>query len=618
MKEFKNVLFHKNGKTFQGNVQLTTHHVILVHNDKHYSFAYSLIYLINRKLGSVLLDNHDGMNFLGNKITIDLTNLKDFVNIKILCKNFFVFSIDFSNSLDSDLFFNELFHFAMKSSINDLLAFSITLDDKIIDSNLNNKCWNIYKLENEFSRQGLFNNNNFRISNINKKYSFCKTYPSNFIIPSTISDNTLLHASKFRSKNRIPVLSYYYKQNNRCIIRSSQPLVGLTQKRSIHDELLIKSFFNSSNKNLIVDARPYKNAYAQFTIGGGTEILNNYKIESNKKNSPTDENIERIFLGIDNIHLISNTYNFLLNDIFFNNDINLPINNLTLNSNQKYINWINFIKLLLQSATDLTKSIVLNDSNILIHCSDGWDRTTQVSTLLQICIDPYFRTLEGFIVLIEKEWLSFGHKFLDRSNHLNLNLDLCQTKSSNNSSPKIFQKDDKNGITSANLFGKDANNFGTSSPNLPSKNFFDNFVSKFDNLLYSTINQNNNNDFSPIFHQFLDCIYQLLHQLENMFEFNEYFIRTLVYHLYSCKFGTFLTNTEKDRQNSNLSSKTLSIWYHFLSPKNKSNFINKNFDPQLKVNGVDWILPDFNDIKWWYQLYDRTDNELNCNFNKIV
>ena len=51
----------------------------------------------------------------------------------------------------------------------------------------------------------------------------------------------------------------------------------------------------------------------------------------------------------------------------------------------------------------------------MVHCSDGWDRTTQLCALAQIMLDPYFRTIDGLIVLIEKDWLAFGHKFKDRN-----------------------------------------------------------------------------------------------------------------------------------------------------------------------------------------------------------
>ena len=37
---------------------------------------------------------------------------------------------------------------------------------------------------------------------------------------------------------------------------------------------------------------------------------------------------------------------------------------------------------------------------MLVHCSDGWDRTAQTCALISLLIDPYYRTLHGFMVLL--------------------------------------------------------------------------------------------------------------------------------------------------------------------------------------------------------------------------
>ena len=31
---------------------------------------------------------------------------------------------------------------------------------------------------------------------------------------------------------------------------------------------------------------------------------------------------------------------------------------------------------------------------VLVHCSDGWDRTPQVIALAELMLDPYYRTIE--------------------------------------------------------------------------------------------------------------------------------------------------------------------------------------------------------------------------------
>ena len=50
----------------------------------------------------------------------------------------------------------------------------------------------------------------------------------------------------------------------------------------------------------------------------------------------------------------------------------------------------------------------------LVHCSDGWDRTAQNTTLVMLSLDPFYRTIRGFCLMVQKEWCSFGHKFKTR------------------------------------------------------------------------------------------------------------------------------------------------------------------------------------------------------------
>ena len=46
----------------------------------------------------------------------------------------------------------------------------------------------------------------------------------------------------------------------------------------------------------------------------------------------------------------------------------------------------------------LLQALVEEGRSVLVHCSDGWDRTAQSCALTSLLIDPYYRTLHGFMV----------------------------------------------------------------------------------------------------------------------------------------------------------------------------------------------------------------------------
>lgn len=54
-------------------------------------------------------------------------------------------------------------------------------------------------------------------------------------------------------------------------------------------------------------------------------------------------------------------------------------------------------------------------------------------------------------------------------------------------------------------------------------------------------------EMSPIFTQFLDCIWQLMEQFPCAFEFNEKFLLEIHDHVFSCQFENFLGNCQKDQ-----------------------------------------------------------------------
>ncbi|KAF4523093.1 hypothetical protein B566_EDAN003105, partial [Ephemera danica] len=69
--------------------------------------------------------------------------------------------------------------------------------------------WTFFDLQAEYQRMRV-PNDNWNLTLLNKEYELCDTYPRYLYVPASASTTVLLGSSRFRSKGRLPVLSYLH------------------------------------------------------------------------------------------------------------------------------------------------------------------------------------------------------------------------------------------------------------------------------------------------------------------------------------------------------------------------------------------------------------------------
>ncbi|KAJ7530943.1 hypothetical protein O6H91_14G025600 [Diphasiastrum complanatum] len=198
--------------------------------------------------------------------------------------------------------------------------------------------------------------------------------------------------------------------------------------------------------------------------------------------------------------------------------------------------WLMHAHGILAGAAWIAARISLEGASVLVHCSDGWDRTTQLISLAGLMLDPYYRTFQGFQALVEKDWLAFGHPFADR-------LAMPTFSGSCNPTVEVFR-------------GSLSGSVGPSSPirTAPASSFTSSTSSQSPGAVSS--------NYSPIFVQWVDCVAQLLRLYPRAFEFSSAYLVELLDCVLSCRFGNFLCNSEKERLQAGVSKACECVWKH--------------------------------------------------------
>jgi myotubularin-related protein 1/2 len=364
----------------------------------------------------------------------------------------------------------------------------------------------------------------------NASYQLCMTYPSILVGPVSLDETLhpdtagriLRQCAAFRSEQRLPALTWC-GAGGRSIWRCSQPKIGLQGHRSAGDELVLQHILDcaaaaraavpvvpprsvlvplTGSPDLsnwlphavglkILDLRPRSSAMANRTGGYGYENTSNYPGCSLQ------------FCNIGNIHAVRDAYQKLSQLC-----LSTMASDLQFAGQVEDTKWLSHLRIIWAAAWETAYWVHVHQLPVLLHCSHGWDRTSQVACLAQLLLDPYYRTLDGFACLVEKDFMSFGHPFHTRCGH----------------------GEGRDGASNAT-----ANGGGVASID--------------------------EGQISPIFLQFLDCVYQVVRLYPEAFEFNTKYLLLLSEHIYSCRFGNFLCDSEREREAvAGIRQRTHSIW----------------------------------------------------------
>jgi len=224
-----------------------------------------------------------------------------------------------------------------------------------------------YNLLDEYGRLNLLSDPGLRCinSSVDLYPNSPATYPEELMVPAGMTNDELKRVCAFRSKARIPCIVFKHRVTGATMSRSAQPLVGISKNRSGDDEKLLARIMKLGDKTkfYIMDARKKTAATGNKIMGKGTEDTKNYPCS------------QMLHMDIANIHSVRDSENLLW-------DLCRPSSSVggggswlgKLDNTQ----WLQHVWSILGAGARCAAILSQEGVSVLVHCSDGWDRTAQI------------------------------------------------------------------------------------------------------------------------------------------------------------------------------------------------------------------------------------------------
>lgn len=223
------------------------------------------------------------------------------------------------------------------------------------------------------------------ITSINLNYSIARSYPGLIVVPSGVSEDCITRVARSYKSNRFPAVVWRHSRTTALLLRS-----GGFQGKGLFDA------FRKSGQTLYIMTEK--------------SVVKNIKPEMHRC-------CEFMPLDLHEVRQVKANFAKFLRACVPSGPIPNHESESTLAKAIESSEWYAQLKAILVCANDIVDLVDGQGKSVLLAIEEGWDLSPQITSIAQLCLDPYYRTFEGFRVLIEKEWLAFGHRFSHRSSH---------------------------------------------------------------------------------------------------------------------------------------------------------------------------------------------------------